>query len=86
MGSDFNQPSPRGLWKMTSGLFQCQYCGGYNGYRSRSKTFAEKFILPLLFLRTVRCGDCHKRSVQTFLVQVRERRESKSARSATAGA
>ena len=69
---------------MTSGLFQCRYCGGYNGYRSRAKTFGEKFLLPLLLLRPVRCGDCFRRSVETIFVQVRERHATKSARRATA--
>ncbi len=69
---------------MPSRLFECQDCGGLNGYRSRPKTFAEKFLLPLLLLRPVRCGDCFRRSVQTIFVQVRQRRESKSAHGATA--
>ncbi len=69
---------------MPSRLFECQDCGGLNGYRSRPKTFAEKFLLPLLLLRPVRCGDCFRRSVQTIFVQVRQRRESKSAHRATA--
>jgi hypothetical protein len=69
---------------MPSRLFECRECGGFNGYRSRPKTFAEKFLLPFLFLRTVRCGDCFRRSVQTIFVQVRERRESKPAQGVTA--
>jgi hypothetical protein len=65
-------------------LFECRDCGGFNGYRSRPKTFAEKFLLPLLFLRLVRCGDCLRQSVQTIFVQVRQRRASKSVHRATA--
>ncbi len=69
---------------MPSGLFECRDCGGLNGYRSRPKTFTEKFLLPLLLLRPVRCGDCFRRSVQTIFVPVRHRRDSKSAQRATA--
>jgi hypothetical protein len=34
----------------------CRDCGSEVGFRSRRRNFAEKFILPLLFLRPVRCG------------------------------
>ncbi len=69
---------------MSPKLFECQDCGGFNGYRSRAKNFTEKFLLPLLFLRPTRCGDCFRRSYQSTFVGVRPRRESKRAQSATA--
>jgi hypothetical protein len=69
---------------MFTALFQCRDCGSYHGYRSRPKTFAEKFFLPLVLRQTVRCGKCYRRSTQTIFVQVQERHESKSARGATA--
>lgn len=65
-------------------LFECKYCGGFNGYRSRPKNFREKFLLPLLLLRPVRCGDCFKRSYQSAFVTVRPRRESKKEQGAAA--
>jgi hypothetical protein len=58
-------------------LFECRDCGGLNGYRSRPRNFSEKFLLPLLFLRPVRCGDCFRRTYQSALIPVRSRRESK---------
>ena len=69
---------------MFTALFQCRDCDSYHGYRSRPKTFAEKFLLPLVLRQTVRCGKCYRRSVQTIFVQVQERHESKSVRAATA--
>jgi hypothetical protein len=69
---------------MTSRVFECKDCGGFNGYRSRPKNFREKFLLPLLLLRPARCGDCFKRSYQSALVRVRPRRESKKEQGAAA--
>ena len=69
---------------MPSRLFQCRDCGGFNGYRSRPRTLTEKFLLPMVLLRPVRCGDCFRRSYQLLFVPVRQRRESKSAHRAIA--
>ena len=62
---------------MFSRPFKCQDCGGLNGYRSRPKDFTEKFLVPLMFLKPARCGDCFKRSYQSAFVRLRPRRESK---------
>lgn len=62
--------------------FRCEDCGGVNGYRSRPRSLTERFLLPLLFLRPVRCGGCFRRSYQSWFAPVRERRVSKSADSA----
>jgi hypothetical protein len=53
--------------------FQCRDCGGVEGYRSRPRNFVERYVLPGLFLRPVRCADCFRRSYQSCLVPVRER-------------
>jgi hypothetical protein len=63
-------------------LFECRNCGSFNGYASRPRNFAERYILPLLFLRTVRCGDCYSRSFRTRWAPVQEQRRSKSGRAA----
>jgi hypothetical protein len=74
-------------------LFECQNCGGFNGFSSRPRSFAEKYILPMLFLRPVRCGDCSCRTFQNRFVPVQKRsvqkrdestRSSKSGRAAAA--
>lgn len=69
---------------MFARLFECKSCGGFNGYRSRSKNFTERFLLPFLLLRPVRCGDCFQRSYLPVFVPVRPRRESKKEHSAAA--
>jgi hypothetical protein len=61
---------------MVSKLFQCEDCGSFEGYRSRPRTLTEKYVLPLLLLRPVRCGDCFRRCYRSIFVQVRARHES----------
>jgi len=61
---------------MLSKLFHCTDCGSSDGYRSRPRNFTEKYILPLLFLRPVRCSDCYRRCYRPTVVQVRERHNS----------
>jgi len=56
--------------------FQCVDCGSIEGYRSRPRNLIEKYILPVLGLRLVRCSDCFRRSHQPFFVIVRERSEA----------
>jgi hypothetical protein len=53
--------------------FQCKDCGSVQGYRSRPRNSIEKYLLPALFLRPVRCADCFRRSYQPGFVLVRER-------------
>jgi hypothetical protein len=56
--------------------FQCRDCGSPVGYRSRRRSFLERFLLPVLLLRPVRCGACFRRSYRLIFVPVRERRDS----------
>jgi hypothetical protein len=34
--------------------YRCRRCGSYKGYSSRSRNFIEKFLIPLLLLRSAR--------------------------------
>jgi hypothetical protein len=43
------------------------------GFRSRRRTFAERFLLPLLLLKPVRCGECFRRDYRLIFTPVRER-------------
>ena len=63
-------------------LFECRNCGSFRGYASHPRNFAEKYILALLFLRPVRCGDCSSRSFRSRLVPVKKHPQSTSARDA----
>ncbi len=58
---------------MLSKLFHCQDCGSFDGSRSRPRNFSEKYLLPLVLLRPVRCADCFRRSYRSIFVQARER-------------
>ena len=60
---------------MLSKQFQCPDCGSLAGFRSHARTFTEKYILPVMFLRPVRCADCFRRKYQTIFVNARERNE-----------
>jgi hypothetical protein len=46
------------------------------GYRSRRRSFVEKYLLSALLLRPVRCGDCFRRSYRLIFVPVKDRKES----------
>ena len=69
---------------MLSRQFQCRDCGSLVGYRSRPRTFTEKYILPVLLLRPVRCGDCFRRCYRFVLTAVHERNEAGITHSAAA--
>jgi hypothetical protein len=69
---------------MPSKFFYCRECGGFTGFRSRPRSFTEKYLLPLMFHRPVRCGNCFRRSYQSVFVPVRERPQPKKARGAAA--
>jgi hypothetical protein len=61
---------------MLSRQFHCARCGSFVGYRSRRRGWLEKYLLPPLLLRPVRCGDCFRRTYHLIFVPVRERDQS----------
>ena len=65
-----NFPSP---WFQQFTEFRCGDCGGEVGFRSRRRTFSERYILPLFLLQPVRCGECFRRGYRLIFAQVRER-------------
>ena len=58
---------------MFSSHYRCSDCGGSEGFRSRRRSFVEKYLLPFLFLRPVRCAKCFRRSHASVFAGVRER-------------
>ena len=60
---------------MLTTQFRCPDCGGSEAYRSRRRSFLEKYIYPVLFLQPVRCGNCFRRSSVSAFVPVRERKD-----------
>ncbi len=60
-GSSFAQP------------YLCHDCGSEVGFRSRRRTLLERYILPLMLLQPVRCGECFRRDYRLIFTQVRDR-------------
>jgi hypothetical protein len=67
--------------------FHCRGCGGHEVYRSHPRNFFERYVLPVLLLRAVRCERCfHRRYVfRTIPVLDRVQAERKPPESQTAG-
>ncbi len=61
---------------MFSRYFQCDRCGSMQAFRSRPRSFAEKFLLPVFLFRTVRCGGCYRRFYRPLFVPARKRDSS----------
>lgn len=53
--------------------YHCADCGSEIGFRSRRRSFLERYLLPLFLLQPVRCGDCFRRDYRLIFVRVRER-------------
>lgn len=53
--------------------YRCRDCGSEVGFRSRRRTFSERYVLPLLLLQPVRCGECFRRDYRSIFTPVRER-------------
>ena len=52
--------------------FRCPDCGGADAYRSRRRTFLEKYIHPLFLLKPVRCANYFRRRNVLMFVTARE--------------
>ena len=53
--------------------FHCRDCGSEVGFRSRRRTFSERYLLPLLLLKPTRCGECFRRDYRLIFTPVRDR-------------
>lgn len=53
--------------------YRCRDCGSEVGFRSRRRTFTERYVLPFLLLQPVRCGECFRRDYRFVFTPVRER-------------
>ena len=58
---------------MLRSRFHCPDCGGSAAYRSRRRTFLERYVLPFFLLKPVRCVNCYLRVNASALVPARER-------------
>jgi hypothetical protein len=53
--------------------YHCSDCGCEVGFRSRRRTFMERYLLPLFLLKPVRCGECFRRDYRLIFTQVKNR-------------
>ena len=51
----------------------CHDCGSEVGFRSRRRNFLERFLLPVMLLQPVRCGECFRRDYRLIFTAVRDR-------------
>ena len=56
--------------------FHCPECGHGEAYRSLPRDLFEKYVLPLMMLRPVRCDRCYRRSYVLRSVPARLRATS----------
>jgi len=61
------------LWFQKLLEFYCEDCGSDVGFRSRRRTFSERYLLPIFMLQPVRCGECFRRDYRLVFMPVRER-------------
>lgn len=54
-------------------VYRCHDCGSEIGFRSRRRTFTERYLLPVFLLQPVRCGECFRRDYRIIFTQVRDR-------------
>jgi hypothetical protein len=65
--------------------YECPDCGGSDAYRSRRRSFFEKYALPLFLLRPARCVNCFRRVNVSIFVSIPKRgRRSVTKRQAAA--
>lgn len=65
--------SPDQAWFQRYLEFRCDDCGSETGFRSRRRTFSERYLLPLFLLQPVRCAECFRRDYRLLFVPVKER-------------
>jgi hypothetical protein len=53
--------------------YRCRDCASDVGFRSRRRSLIERFLLPLLLLKPVRCGECFRRDSWWIWTPVRDR-------------
>jgi len=61
------------LWFQRLLEFHCEDCGSDVAFRSRRRTFSERFLLPILLLQPVRCAECFRRDYRLLFMPVKER-------------
>jgi hypothetical protein len=65
--------SPDQLWFQKYLEFHCDDCGSDTGFRSRRRTFSERYLLPIFLLQPVRCAECFRRDYRSLFMRLKER-------------
>jgi hypothetical protein len=65
--------SPDQSWFQLYLEFHCNDCGSDSAFRSRRRTFTERYLLPIFLLKPVRCTECFRRDYRWLFVPVKER-------------
>jgi hypothetical protein len=65
--------SPKQMWLRKYFDFHCTDCGCDVGFRSRPRTFTERYLLPVFLLQPVRCAECFRRDYRVMFTPVKER-------------
>jgi len=53
--------------------YRCHECGSEVAFRSRRRSLAERFLLPVFLMQPVRCGECFRRDYRLIFTPVHER-------------
>ena len=64
------------FWALFFTQFRCEHCGGREGYVSRPRNSFETYVLPHLYLRPARCGECYRRSWRPLRVRLLPRMDA----------
>jgi hypothetical protein len=67
---------------MSASQYRCPDCGSSEAYRSRPHNLLEKYILPVLLLRPVRCISCYRRTSVSIFIHVPDRPQREPRRAA----
>ena len=65
--------SPEQPWFQRFLEFHCDDCGGETAFRSRRRTFSERYLLPIFLLQPVRCAECFRRDYRSLFMPVKPR-------------
>lgn len=65
--------SPAQLWLQKYLEFHCDDCGSNTGFRSRRRSFSERYLLPILLLQPARCAECFRRDYRSLFMPLKNR-------------
>jgi hypothetical protein len=61
------------VWFQSYFEFHCDDCGSETAFRSRRRTFSERYLLPIFLLQPVRCAECFRRDYRLLFMPVKAR-------------